>query len=232
MAGNADTALIVLAGGKGTRIASLDPSRPKPMLLTGGKPFLHWLVRHYRRFGYSRFVLSTCHLADVIESYPWKESFPGAAFECVRESAPLGTGGAIRQIFEKLGLEQAWVINGDTLLTAPLPTPPSGVEALYTVMREEQLFDAKPNLRGKDGKIIIAAENDAAGHFFDAGAVFLTKNAVDRYSGRVPCSLHELLRPAVESGRVGYAEVPGTCYDIGTPERLRRFETEYLSHAS
>ncbi len=224
MSGLPNVTLVLLAGGKGTRLQSFEPNRPKPMVLVKGKPFLHWLVQHYIDLGFRQFILSTCHMAEMIESYEWSRLFPGAEFTFERETTPLGTGGAVRAIFLKRGLTEAWVINGDTLLPQPLPSVAPQLEALYTVLDRNQLFDATPNLV-VEGSFIVAESTN--GQYFDAGALYMTRKAVDRYEGRLPCSTHQLLAPAMQCKQVGYSLVPGTCYDIGTPERYKRFE-KYL----
>jgi NDP-sugar pyrophosphorylase family protein len=220
MSGPAERApLLILAGGKGTRLRALDPLRPKPMVLALGKPFLHWLIDHYQRLGYSRFIISTGYLAEQIEEYPW-----GLPLEFERETTLLGTGGAVQAIFKKLNLSEAWVLNGDTFLPGRLPEIKAGYEALFTALEPGELYDATPNL-AVDGDLVISESPD--GQYFDGGAVWVARAAVERYRGAVPCSLHELLVPAKEARKVGYAIVPGTCYDIGTPARHARFE-EFL----
>lgn len=223
---NRKPSIILLAGGKGTRLRMLDSSRPKPMVLVRGKPFLHWLVAHYEQLGYREFLISTGYMAAVIENYEWSEAFPQCRFEFARESSPLGTGGAVKSIFDaRADLNSAWVVNGDTLLPQSLPEPGPRLEALYTVLDRNQLFDATPNLH-IEGDFVVAEGSN--GQYFDGGAVFVARAAIERAveSGfrMTPCSMHELLRAAMQAKMVGWNLVPGTCYDIGTPERYQRFE--------
>ena len=221
MNGLAKTPLLILAGGQGTRLRALEPHRPKPMIMVDGQPFLYWLMAHYVKLGHRDFILSTGYMAEVIEQHPWSKDFPTAQFRFCRETTPLGTGGAVKAAFDQFDLAAAWVVNGDTLLPQPLPVVSAQIEALYSVLEETELFDAKPNLHAQGQRI---TDEGPGGRYFDAGATFLKKKALDRYEGSVPCSLHQLLKQAIHAGQVGYAILPGTCYDIGTPERYRRFE--------
>lgn len=218
--------LVILAGGKGTRLQSVNPTRPKPMVVIHEKPFLHWLVSYYVKLGYSHFILSTGHLASVIEEYPWSKKFNHTQIEFYHEQQPLGTGGATQAIYNHFkDLDAAWVVNGDTLLPQPLPcfdgTVRKSFDALYTALEKTQIFDAKPNLHVQNSFVLAEGQG---GNYFDGGAICVTRKAVEKYSGSAPCSIHELLGPSMKEHRVGYAIVPGTCYDIGTPERLQRFE--------
>jgi hypothetical protein len=104
---------------------------------------------------------------------------------------------------------------------------PSGLEALYTLIRPEQAYDAAPNVSVRNGRVIQSTTPD----YLDAGSIFVTKKAVDRYQGTNPCSIHQVLAPSMAAELVGYVTMPGTYYDIGTRDRLKRFE-EYLGSKS
>jgi NDP-sugar pyrophosphorylase family protein len=214
--------VIILAGGMGTRLRALDSSRPKPMVLVRGKPFLHWLVDHLRGEGFKDYILSTGYMAEIVETYPWTTEFPRTHFKMYRETSPLGTGGAVQAIFrEYADMGEAWIVNGDTLLSEAFPEIPADADAFYTTLTAGQVFDAKPNLL-IDGDFVVA--ESASGQYFDAGAVWVTRRAIEKYAGDFPFSLHRVLGNAMAARRVKWAAIGGTCYDIGTPERFRRFE--------
>lgn len=218
------TTMIILAGGFGTRLQKHDSSRPKPMVLVKDMPFLYWLIRFYYNQGIRNFILSTHHLAEQIENYPWKKHFAEATFKMEREKSPLGTGGAIQEIFQSnLNLKSAWVVNGDTLLPQPLPTVPKDVKAMYCVLKENEVFDAKPNIVTKGNRVVGFQEGS---HYFDAGVVWITRQSIEHSKYSPPCSLHQTLEVAMDAQEVGFCIMPGTCYDIGTLERLKRFENE------
>ena len=225
---NSDLTVIVLAGGFGTRLQALDSTRPKPMIEVAGKPFLYWFLSSYRKQGFRKFILSTGYLAEQIEQAPWQEQFSGCTFEFFREDTPLGTGGAVAAIFRaKTDLDQAWVVNGDTFLTAALPLWDSAqeVDSLFTFLDRKEVFDATPNIH-IDGKYVVGEGPEGA--YFDAGAVFLRRAGLPGGQGLslvAPFSLHRLLAEAMGRHRVGWAMLGGTCYDIGTPERYHRFES-------
>jgi len=222
MPGRGEAPILVLAGGKGTRLRTLDASRPKPMVLVQDRPFLHWLIDHCVRSRATEFILSTGYMAEVVEGYPWARHFPGASFRFHREERALGTGGAVRSVFACWPeLERIWVLNGDTLLPAPLPEAHPEWDAEYLALEPESLFDAAPNLVVEDDRVVAERPGGA---YFDAGSILVTRVAVERFRGCDPCSIHELLAPSMQAGRVGFRVVPGTCYDIGTPERFARFE--------
>ncbi len=108
---------IVLAGGLGTRLAGRLNNLPKPMAPVAGRPFLEILLGQLRRAGCARVVLSVGHLYEAIENHFGAE-FRGMRVDYAIESAPLGTGGAIRAALEQVSEESVLVLNGDTFLDA------------------------------------------------------------------------------------------------------------------
>lgn len=90
-----DLTAVVLAGGRGTRIAHLAPDTPKPLVPVAGKPFLEWLTLYLMRHGLKRFVYSTGYKAEQTEAWTQSVRLPGVTMETVAEPAALGTGGAI-----------------------------------------------------------------------------------------------------------------------------------------
>lgn len=243
---NHEIPVVILAGGKGTRLRGLDSTRPKPLVPVLGKPFLHWLVKNYAEQGFREFVLSTGYLAEQFEAYPWEKEFPKLVIRTHAEKDPLGTGGALLDAFKRLPeYKRAWVVNGDTFLPEPLPEilpdhltqehGGSAEEAFFCVLESSGIFDAQPNLVADANRIIgVRPAVDGKHKYFDAGAACVTKTALERFFGVAsaanPLSLHQVLAPAMEMRRVGYRILSGTCYDIGTPERFRRFEA-YLASA-
>lgn len=61
--------VVILAGGRGTRLAPVTEFRPKPMVEVGGRPLLWHIMRHYSRYGHEEFVIALGFLGDVIKRY-------------------------------------------------------------------------------------------------------------------------------------------------------------------
>lgn len=64
-----ETPVIILCGGLGTRIKEETEFRPKPMVPIGNRPILWHIMRHYRKFGFRKFILCLGFKAEVIKSY-------------------------------------------------------------------------------------------------------------------------------------------------------------------
>lgn len=120
MADPRNTDAVVLVGGRGTRLRPLTVSTPKPMLPTAGFPFLSHLLARIRKAGMTHVVMGTSYRAEVFEEYFGDGSDFGLEIEYVVEEEALGTGGAIRNVWDRLRHDTAMVFNGDVLSGADL----------------------------------------------------------------------------------------------------------------
>ena len=111
--------LIILAGGKSTRLKARLGDLPKPLIPIGGKPLLEHQVELARRFGFSDLLIFACYRADLIQSHFGDGSRWDVHVQYVIEQEPLGTAGAVLAGFAKLA-EQFLVMYGDTMVNVDL----------------------------------------------------------------------------------------------------------------
>lgn len=106
---------VLLAAGKGTRLRPYTFVLPKPLMPVGELPIAEIIVRQLKYYGFSEIIISTGHLAPLMEAYFGDGSRWGVKIRYFREDEPLSTAGALGLID---GLEENFlVINGDTLTT-------------------------------------------------------------------------------------------------------------------
>ncbi len=107
--------VVILAGGKGTRLRPLTYQIPKPMVTVHGKPFLHHQLELIKSFSINKVLLLVGYLGDQIEDYFGDGSKLGLEIIYSFEENPLGTGGALKNAEDKL-LDEFLLLNGDTFL--------------------------------------------------------------------------------------------------------------------
>ena len=61
--------VIILAGGKGTRISEESISKPKPLIEIGGKPIIWHIMKHYSFFGFNDFVICCGYKGYLLKEY-------------------------------------------------------------------------------------------------------------------------------------------------------------------
>jgi dTDP-glucose pyrophosphorylase len=87
--------MVIMAGGRGTRLRPHTENCPKPLLPVGGKPMLEHIIERARAEGFKRFVLAVHYLGKMIEDYFGDGSRWQVRIDYLREESPLGTAGAI-----------------------------------------------------------------------------------------------------------------------------------------
>ncbi len=87
--------VVIMAGGKGTRIATIKSDVPKPMIDICGKPILQWQIENLKACGLSDITLVTGYLGQVIKDYFQDGSRFGVSISYFEEDHPLGTAGAL-----------------------------------------------------------------------------------------------------------------------------------------
>ncbi len=109
---------VVLAGGKGTRLAPYTHILPKPLMPIGDMPILEVLLWQMKRAGITDIVLTVGHLSALMRSYFGEGEEWGLNISYSYEDKPLGTAGPIALVN---GLDKTFLVtNGDVLTTLDL----------------------------------------------------------------------------------------------------------------
>ena len=106
--------VVLMAGGKGTRLRPLTENCPKPMLRVGSRPILETIIQQFQDHGFQRFVISVNYMAETITSHFGDGSRFGAEIAYLHEGRPMGTAGALSLLSER-PTEPFFVMNGDLL---------------------------------------------------------------------------------------------------------------------
>lgn len=109
---------VVLAGGKGTRLAPYTTILPKPLMPIGEMPILEIMLRQMRRAGIDEVTLTVGHLAGLLRAFFQDGSQLGMKIDYSSEDQPLGTAGPLSLLH---GLDDTFLVsNGDVLTTLDL----------------------------------------------------------------------------------------------------------------
>jgi dTDP-glucose pyrophosphorylase len=106
--------MVIMAGGKGTRLHPHTENCPKPLLPVGGKPMLEHIIERAKAEGFRHFVISLHYLGHMIEEYFGDGSRWSVQIDYLKEDTPLGTAGALGLLDSPPALPFL-VTNGDVL---------------------------------------------------------------------------------------------------------------------
>lgn len=238
--------LVILAGGKGTRLKERLGDLPKPMIPIAGKPLLEHQVELAKKYGFDDLVFFVHYRADLIEQYFGDGRKFGVRIRYVVEREPLGTAGAVLADFEQLAARFV-VVYGDTMVNVDL-------QRLWTA-HEQHRADATlllhPNDHPLDSDLVeVNAESRIIAfhnrphpegvwrqNLVNAGLYVIEKSALEPFhSTRNPqpktlLDFGKDLFPAMlgrGAGLLGYNS-PEYIKDIGTPQRYDRICSEFAS---
>ena len=107
-------AMVIMAGGKGTRLMPHTENCPKPLVLLAGKPMLEHIIDRAKAEGFHHFVLAIHYLGHMIEEYFGNGEKLDVRIEYLREPSPLGTAGAL-SLLNPCPDEPFVVTNGDVI---------------------------------------------------------------------------------------------------------------------
>lgn len=221
-------AALILCGGFGTRLRARVADRPKALAPVRGRPFLAYQLDWLAANGFSEITLAAGYLGDQLEEFvrDWRDD--RLALAVVRESEPLGSGGAIVNAVKARGIntDRLMVLNGDTLLdfdTTPLLRQHMETGAKATLVVNEVDDVARFGTVDLVGNRVRGFHQPSGLH--EAGVVnagaYVLEHAQIKSLPDAPFSIERDCFPQMAAeGRLFAYRLPAdrSFFDIGTPE--------------
>ena len=111
--------LVILAGGKGTRIRNLLGRKPKPMANFNKKPFIEYILQTYSKYRFQNvYILGGFKFRQIFNKFE-KKYYNCNKITCIKEKKLMGTAGALNSL-KKKNINDFILINGDTFLEVDL----------------------------------------------------------------------------------------------------------------
>ncbi len=250
--------VIIMAGGKGTRIASIANDIPKPMIRIGGKPILEYQIENLKRCGLTDITLVIGHLGHIIKDYFKDGHAVGANISYFTEDHPLGTAGALFKMPELT--DDFLLLCGDVILDvdfnrfirfhqerhawASLMAHPNGHPYDSSLLITEIL---PPQERGGlpvethrvTGWLNKEEERTYYKNRVNAGIEIISPQLLAEtmrsYTPRHPEQPdkidldRDVLKPNIASGKIFAYDTPEYIKDMGTPDRFHEVEHDLVS---
>lgn len=250
--------VVIMAGGKGTRIASVKSNVPKPMIPICGKPILEWQIENLKACGLTNITLVIGYLGHVIKNYFGNGNRFGVNIDYFVEDSPLGTAGALFKMPELTA--DFLLLCGDVILDvdfyrfiefhkrnhawASLMAHPNGHPYDSSLLVTEVL---PPQVSGGNPvdthRVIRWMNKEDERHYYknrvNAGIEIISpellketlKNFVPRHP-ETPDKIdldRDVLKPNIPSGKIFAYDTPEYIKDMGTPDRYYEVEKDIIS---
>jgi glucose-1-phosphate cytidylyltransferase len=106
--------VVILCGGRGTRLRERTESVPKALVEIGGRPILWHVIQIYAAQGFERFLLATGYMGEAVAEFAAAEHWPdGVRVECVDTGLDTPTGGRLAALTDRLRGESFCVTYAD-----------------------------------------------------------------------------------------------------------------------
>jgi D,D-heptose 1,7-bisphosphate phosphatase len=249
---------VIMAGGKGTRIASIASGVPKPMIKICGKPILELQIENLKACGLTDIILVIGYLGNVIKDYFEDGSKFGVHIEYFVEDHPLGTAGALFKMPQLT--EDFLLLCGDVIIDVDF-------NRFIRFHREHDAcasLMAHPNGHPYDSSLLVTeilSPQEKGGVPVDTHRVIKWLNKEDKriyYKNRVNAGIElissrllqettkhyvprhpetpdkidldrDVLKPNIVSGNIYAYDTPEYIKDMGTPERFYQVEEDMKS---
>lgn len=104
--------VVILAGGKGTRISEYTKLVPKPMIKIAGLPIIIHIMKLYIKYGFKDFIIAAGYKSVIVENYFQKNKF-NCNIQVINTGLNTMTGGRIKRLFKHLKKETFLMTYGD-----------------------------------------------------------------------------------------------------------------------
>ncbi len=178
-----ENAVVLMAGGLGTRLQPLTENCPKPLLKVGDKPILETIIEGLKSHGFSELFITVNYMSDKIENYFQGGAAWGVNIRYIKESKSLGTAGALSLLPKENINAPFLIINGDLLTKTnydQLLTFHQERAASATMAVREYDFQIPYGvLEINDQKIISINEKPVHKFFVNAGIYVLSPSVLE-----------------------------------------------------
>ena len=240
---------ILMAGGRGTRIAELFPNIPKPLIPVAGMPILEREIISLSAQGFKDIILTVGYLADKIIAYFGDGSQFRAKIDYFVEESPLGNAGALFRLREKIGDEPFLLLNADAAFDVDFNRMVAfhknhgGLVTLFTHPNSHP-YDSGLIIADKNGRVEkwLAKEDErplwydnrvnAGLHVIDPKVLDISLKSLEINKesgfpqGKVDLD-RQILKPLCGSNLMFCYDSPEYVKDMGTPERFHQVEADY-----
>lgn len=239
--------VVIMAGGRGTRITSVASDIPKPMIRIDGKPVLEHEIECLRNQGFTDIILTVSHLGNIIMDYfgdgtgisPVTGKPFGVKISYYFEKEPLGNAGALFKIKDQL-TEDFLLLNADAMFDVDFNRfvafhkNHGGLVTLFTHPNSHP-YDSGLIIADKAGRVEkwLAKEDERPEYYrnrVNAGLHVINPKVLDVEITTPKVDLdRQLLKPLAGTGKMFCYDSPEYVKDMGTPERYHTVCDDVIS---
>ena len=223
--------LVILAGGKGTRIKRLLANKPKPMAKFNNKFFIEYILQNFSKYNFENIYILAGYKSKIIFKKFHNKKYNFTNITCVKENKAMGTGGAL-YLLKKKKINDFVLVNGDTIFDINLnslinSTNKDSVATIALIKNNKNKINKKlNNLEIKNGLLVEKKKTGIMN-----GGVYFFKKKIFKYIKNKQMSLEEDLFPnLIKKDKVSGKLFKNFFIDIGTPKDFKKAKRLLFNH--
>lgn len=224
-----DVPVIIMAGGKGTRLYPYTKILPKPLIPIGDVPILERIINRFCDFGVNDYYMTVNYKKGMIKSY-FADLEPEYSITYVEEDKPLGTAGSIKLI-EKTFDTPVFVVNCDVLIQADYTDiyryhkENGNVMTIVSALKNIEVPYGVLNSKER-GIVTSMEEKPSLSYFVNTGMYIINPEVIDEIPKDTFFHMTHLADALMQKGKqVGIYPVSEDSFlDMGEFEEMRRME--------
>lgn len=224
-----DVTVVIMAGGKGTRLYPYTKILPKPLIPIGDVPIVERIINHFHEYSVTDFIMTVNYRKNMIKSY-FSEIEKDYKIDYVEEDRPLGTAGSIKLIKRRFD-KPIFVTNCDSLIRADYSEllrfhRESGNAVTIVAAMKNDVIPYGVIYSKENGEIETMVEKPRRSYFVNTGMYVVNPEVVELIPDNTVFHMTNLTEKAMERGyRVGMYPVSEDSFlDMGEFEEMKRME--------
>ena len=221
--------VVIMAGGKGTRLYPYTMVLPKPLIPIGDIPILERIINGFERYGVEDFYLTVNYKKNMIRSY-FEDIQPDYRINYIEESEPLGTCGGLSLINDRLD-KALFVTNCDILINCNLSdvykhhlSSGNDITIVSSVKNEVVPYGVIQISEG--GGVCSMEEKPTYSYLINTGMYVINPDLLDFIPKRTLFHMTQLVDKCMEAEmKVGIYPIPEDAFlDMGEVEKMKKME--------
>ena len=221
--------VVIMAGGKGTRLYPFTKILPKPLIPIGDTPIVERIIDCYVEYGIDEYYMTVNYKKGMLRSY-FNDLEPQYKVKFVEEDKPLGTGGSIKLIDKKFD-KPLFVTNCDALIRADYADIYEhhircGNDITMVVALKNITVPYGVVNSGENGELLSMEEKPTLSYFINTGMYVINPETIELIPDDTMFHMTHLVEKVMkQGGKVGtYPISEDSFLDMGEFEEMKRME--------
>lgn len=226
-----DIDLVILVGGKGSRIKEFLQNKPKPMLKFNNIYFLQYLINNFSKYPFKKIYLLTGYRNNIIFKNFHKKIFNFTEVICLKEKKLMGTGGALLNL-KTFKMNDFILANGDTVFDIDLNDffksyKKNTLGSLALTYKKKNIFSQKLNDLKLNKNLITYTKNS---NYINGGIYFFKKKILKLLPKKISSLENDILPRIIQKKQLAGKLYNNFFLDIGSPKYFKISEKRLFNH--